>query len=58
MDRNNINCHQCKYFYITWDKNFPKGCKFFGFKTDNLPSISVLESSGEPCHGFAQKHKK
>jgi len=55
MNNNKINCFQCKHYYITWSKSFPKGCRFFGFKTYKLPSTSVFESSGEICRGFTQK---
>jgi len=58
MKNNKINCYQCKHFYITWSKSFPKGCRFFGFKTYKLPSVSVFESSGELCRGFTQKELK
>ena len=55
MKENKINCYKCKFFYVTWDKKFPRGCRFFGFKTQKLPSITVLESSGKPCYGFELK---
>jgi len=58
MNRNKINCYECKYFFITWSNNFPKGCKAFGFKTNKLPSVSVFESSGELCRAFMQKRRK
>lgn len=58
MNKDTINCYKCKYFYITWNKDFPKGCKFFGFTTHKLPSTYVLESSGEACHGFSLKSKE
>jgi hypothetical protein len=53
-----INCAQCQYFYVTWDKNFPKGCKVFRFKSKKLPSDFVYEASGILCEHFAEKPKK
>jgi hypothetical protein len=50
-----IDCMKCRYFYITWDKNFPRGCKFFNFKTKQMPSIDVIRSSGEACLKFEPK---
>lgn len=50
-----VNCYHCKFYYITWDKKFPRGCRFFGFKTHKLPSVVVFESSGKPCYGFKSK---
>lgn len=52
-----INCMKCRHFYITWDKNFPNGCRAFGFKTKRLPSMSVLSASGSPCQGFERKNE-
>lgn len=50
-----INCYQCKYFYVTWDYQFPKGCKAFQFKGKTLPSIEVKKASGKECLKFVQK---
>lgn len=50
-----INCFQCQYFYVTWDKNFPRGCKAFGFKGQRIPSDVVREASGKPCSAFTPK---
>lgn len=50
-----IDCMKCKYFYITWDSNSPRGCKYFNFKSKQLPSTVVLQSSGEACLKFAPK---
>ncbi|MBX4262004.1 uracil-DNA glycosylase [Clostridium estertheticum] len=50
-----INCSKCIYYYITWDPAFPKGCKLYGFKSPNLPSILVKRSSGISCGKFTPK---
>jgi hypothetical protein len=52
-----IDCMKCQYFYVTWDPKFPKGCKAFGFKSLNMPSLTVLTSSGKPCMNFALKDR-
>lgn len=57
-DDKRIDCFQCQHFFITWDANQPRGCKAFGFKTKQLPSVVVLESSGEPCLKFFPKPDK
>lgn len=54
-EQKRVNCFQCKYFYVTWDPQFPKGCKAFGFKTRNLPSLEVFRSSGRKCLHFEKK---
>lgn len=53
------NCNKCKFYYVTWDKRFPHGCKSMGFKSRELPSVAVLKNSGMPCLQFKlKKHKK
>ncbi len=53
---NTINCRQCKHFYVTWDPKNPMGCRMFGFKSKQLPSIIVYRSSGARCDGFEPKN--
>jgi len=53
----NKNCKNCKFFYITWDKNFPYGCKKLKFKSKKIPSDEVVSLSGFQCLGFEQKNK-
>ncbi|HAW49887.1 TPA: uracil-DNA glycosylase [bacterium] len=50
-----IKCVECKYFKITWDKNFPYGCSILGFKSRKRPSFVVYECSKNPCNFFIQK---
>ena len=50
-----IDCNQCRYYYITWDKTFPYGCKAIGFKSKQLPSVEVRASSGCDCLLFKKK---
>lgn len=56
-DAKRIDCMKCRHFYVTWDRRFPKGCKAFGFKTQNLPSLTVFTSSGKPCMNFEVKDR-
>lgn len=51
----NINCRKCQYFYVTWDKYSPYGCKFFGFKSYQIPSQVVKHSSSNDCKAFKIK---
>ena len=53
-----VNCRQCAHFYITWDRNFPYGCKAFGLKTKRIPSAEVYLSSGKDCLKFTQKENQ
>lgn len=52
-----IDCHKCKHYYVTWDKNFPHGCKAIKFKSKQLPSIQVRVSSQFECLLFSKKEK-
>lgn len=47
-----VDCFKCKFFYITWDEFFPRGCKALGFKSREVPSAVVFNSSGLPCQKF------
>jgi hypothetical protein len=53
--KDKVDCYNCKHFAVTWEPKFPRSCKFFGFKTTQLPSMAVLKSSGSPCEGFERK---
>lgn len=55
MKKNEVNCRNCKHFYITWHKNFPFGCRAIGFKSKKLPSIEVKTTSGIDCIRFSKK---
>ena len=44
-----IDCHKCKHYYVTWDKEFPHGCKAMGFKSAQLPAIEVRVNSNRNC---------
>lgn len=57
MVNEKINCFKCKYYYITWEPSFPKGCKFYGFKSLYSPSILVKQSTGQTCDKFTLKEK-
>ena len=51
-----IGCNSCKYFYITWNKKYPYGCRAMGFISARLPSIEVLEIEGRGCLSFEEKN--
>ncbi len=56
MDK--LNCHNCIHFHITWDQKSPKGCKAYNFKSSQMPSILVKQSSGAECTLFKEKKPK
>lgn len=53
-----IRCQACRHFFITWDRNFPNGCRAMNFKSQNMPSVVTYQSSGMPCQRFAPKEQK
>jgi hypothetical protein len=48
-------CRKCKFYYITWDAKHPHGCRAMGFKSKELPSVTVLKNSGKNCLLFQNK---
>jgi hypothetical protein len=50
-----VNCRRCVYFFVTWEKGKPYGCKAYGFKAHIIPSLVVFQSSGVPCTMFRLK---
>ncbi|NMA01590.1 MAG: uracil-DNA glycosylase [Clostridia bacterium] len=55
MNNKHRDCYKCQYFYVTWDKKFPRGCKALGFKSAQLPSLEVYKTSKMPCLYFKEK---
>ncbi len=50
------DCHKCRFYYVTWDKRFPHGCRGMGFKSLQLPSIVVRQSDAEKeCLMYQEK---
>lgn len=53
-----INCIHCVYYEVTWEQDNPRGCTMFGFKSKQMPSKVVMETTGKPCPAFTPKKKK
>ena len=49
------SCGDCKHYYVTWDKDFPYGCKAMGFKSRTYPAQEVRNASGMDCQLFERK---
>jgi hypothetical protein len=54
-NKKGVDCAKCIHFFITWDKNYPKGCRAMGFKCQEMPSDVVFKSSGIECLRFERK---
>ncbi len=48
-------CIDCVHYYITWDKDFPFGCKAMGFKSRSAPHRLTKQLSGLGCLSFVKK---
>lgn len=56
MEANKPNCKKCKYYFVTWDKRFPFGCKLFSVKSKQVPFIVVYQSLGKVCESYIEKN--
>jgi hypothetical protein len=55
MKKQNVDCHKCIHYYVTWNRDYPHGCRAMGFKGRFLPSISVHRISGRACLMYLEK---
>ena len=46
---NKVTCNGCIYFYITYKKERPWGCKKFGFISKLSPYMEVFNTTGIEC---------
>lgn len=46
------NCMKCEHHFITYDPQFPYGCRALGFKSRGQPCLEVRASSGMECQMF------
>ncbi|KPA13465.1 uracil-DNA glycosylase [Candidatus Magnetomorum sp. HK-1] len=58
MKTKRIDCHKCRHYFVTWNRKFPHGCRFMGFKCRFLPSLEVKRISGSSCMIYEEKMKK
>lgn len=49
------NCRQCKHYFITFEPKTPNGCRKFGMKSKELPSVVVKSAGNGDCAGFEAK---
>jgi hypothetical protein len=50
-----IDCHRCIHYYVTWDRQFPHGCRAMEFKGRRLPAATVRGTSGVACLLYEEK---
>jgi len=52
-----ITCHRCRHYYVTWDKNFPFGCRAMEFKGRQMPATVVRRTTGGSCLLYQEKRR-
>lgn len=57
MKTEELNCLKCKNYYVTWEAAFPRGCRLFGFKSKQMPSVLVMQATGIQCKNYDEKIK-
>lgn len=50
-----VICQKCVYYYVTWEASHGHGCKAYGFKSAQIPSVIVKRSSGQNCKFYEPK---
>ncbi len=55
VKQDQVDCFHCKHFFITWDKDFPRGCHALAFKCREMPCLVVRQASGLPCLKYEKK---
>jgi hypothetical protein len=50
-----FTCYECCFYLVTWDSQFPHGCRAHTFKSKKMPSLEVFAASGLECMLFAPK---
>lgn len=53
-----INCRGCRYFHVTWDSQFPYGCRAYGFKGPLMPYMMVWQSTGQHCIAYEKRPQR
>ena len=56
-ERNRLLRNRCVHLWITHEPAFPYGCRALGFKSRQLPSLAVMDASGQECLHFQEKTK-
>ena len=54
-DPNHPSCLRCSAYFVTYEPRHPHGCRTYGIRSKTLPSLAVLQSSGEPCQAFERR---
>jgi len=48
-------CAKCIHYFITYDPQFPYGCRAMGFKSRRPPHQEIIAATGTGCVTFSPK---
>ncbi len=57
MSEGDPDCRGCRHHYVTYEAQWPHGCRAFEIKSARLPALVVRESSGQACASFEPRPK-
>ncbi|MCK9162618.1 MAG: uracil-DNA glycosylase [Arcobacter butzleri] len=57
MNKQRIICQKCIHYFVTWEPSRPHGCRAYGFKSKQIPSMVVKQTSGQECAFYELKSK-
>ncbi|MDB4235067.1 uracil-DNA glycosylase [bacterium] len=52
-----IPCGLCLNYFVTFDVKRPHGCKKFGFKSTQSPSLEVFSATGMNCALYKRRFR-
>ena len=53
-----IACGRCLHYFVTYDPKRPRGCRRFGFKSLQSPSLEVFAATGTNCAHYEEKGRR
>ena len=53
-----IACERCLHYFVTYDPKRPRGCRRFGFKSLQSPSLEVFAATGTNCAHYEEKVRR
>ncbi|MDR2350143.1 MAG: uracil-DNA glycosylase [Deltaproteobacteria bacterium] len=53
----NPRCVDCRHYFVTWDPSRRHGCRALGFKSNRVPGVEVMRTSGQPCQYFVMRNR-
>jgi len=53
-----IACGRCLHYFVTYDPKRPRGCRRFGFKSLQSPSLEVFAATGTNCAHYEEKVRR